>query len=363
MKFTIQQPEFLRALERASRAVSGRATLPALGSILIEATETGVTASATDLEMTIVAPAEARVGSFGGVLIPARRIIDAVKGMEGEISFSMDAKHVASLKAGRASAKLCGLASTEAAPLQRMPEQTRAAFDSPNLIFGLRKVAPAMGLDQTRAVLLGVAMQERNGEILLTATDGRRLHRSPIDCSAAPGGLRIIIPSGAVNAVIGLATSSAASVHVSSSLIEIGGEGWALTSKLIDGNSPNFEQVIPAESETTMRCDREALLDAVSACSKMAASDKFSAASIKIACSGPECEVIGASADVGEARRVVPLAVPSELTISLNPAYLVAMLRASASDVVALEYTDSMSPVAIREPQFLAVAMPMRTTN
>ena len=229
---------------------------------------------------------------------------------------------------------------------------------------GLKKTSYAISTDETRYVLNGIFTSFHDGKMTLVATDGRRLAMVDSDLEVtASHETDVIIPSKAVQELQRLLGESGdVIVKLSDSQISFAIGDSLLCSKLIEGNYPNYRQVIPGDSNERVVISREALLETVRRVSLLS-SEKSN--SVKLVFSENRIEVTANSPDVGEAQESMDVIYQGPpMQIAFNPEFLQAPLRALDSDDVYLDLIDEMSPGVLRiEGTFLYVLMPMRVTN
>jgi DNA polymerase-3 subunit beta len=365
MKFRISKEAFLDGLQKVQHVVSSRTTLPILSNVLIVAKDGRIQFTTTDLDVGITGSVEAQIDKEGATTLPARRLVSIVRELPtSEIEVSVDAKNHASIRSGPAFFKIIGLSEAEFPPLPDF--QGSKEFRIPQLVLrdGLRKTAYAISSDETRYVLNGIYASFRDGKMTLVATDGRRLAMVDSDLEfPASHETDVIIPTKAVQElqrllgetgeVIVKLTANQVSFTIGDSL---------LASKLIEGNYPNYRQVIPGDALERVIISREALLETVRRVSLLA-SDKSN--SVKLVFSENQIEVTANSPDVGEAQESMDVIYQGKpMQIAFNPEFLQAPLRALETADVYLDLIDEMSPGVLRiEGTFLYVLMPMRVTH
>ena len=365
MKFRISKEAFLDGLQKVQHVVSSRTTLPILSNVLIVAKDGRIQFTTTDLDVGITGSVEAQIDKEGATTLPARRLVSIVRELPtSEIEVSVDAKNHASIRSGPAYFKIIGLSEAEFPPLPDF--QGSKKFRIPQVVLrdGLRKTAYAISSDETRYVLNGIFASFHDGKMTLVATDGRRLAMVDSDLEfPASHETDVIIPTKAVQElqrllgdtgeVIVKLTDNQVSFTIGDSL---------LASKLIEGNYPNYRQVIPGDALERVVISREALLETVRRVSLLA-SDKSN--SVKLVFSENQIEVTANSPDVGEAQESMDVIYQGKpMQIAFNPEFLQAPLRALETTDVYLDLIDEMSPGVLRiEGTFLYVLMPMRVTH
>jgi len=365
MKFRISKEAFLDGLQKVQHVVSSRTTLPILSNVLIVAKDGRIQFTTTDLDVGITGSVEAQIDKEGSTTLPARRLVSIVRELPtSEVEVSVDGKNHASIRSGPSFFKIIGLSEAEFPPLPDF--QGSKEFRIPQVVLrdGLRKTSYAISSDETRYVLNGIFASFREGKMTLVATDGRRLAMVDSDLEfPASHETDVIIPTKAVQElqrllgdtgeVIVKLTDNQVSFTIGDSL---------LASKLIEGNYPNYRQVIPGDALERVIISREALLDTVRRVSLLS-SDKSN--SVKLVFSTNQIEVTANSPDVGEAQESMDVIYQGKpMQIAFNPEFLQAPLRNLETDDVYLDLIDEMSPGVLRiEGTFLYVLMPMRVTH
>ena len=229
---------------------------------------------------------------------------------------------------------------------------------------GLRKTSYAISTDETRYVLNGVLFSFKDNKLTLVATDGRRLAMAEIELEFPRSHESdLIIPTKAVTELQRLLTDDGdVKVSMSNGQIAFDLNKTLLVSKLIEGNYPNYRQVIPGEAKERVKLEREMFLNSLRRVSLLA-SDKSH--SVKLNFSKNNLDITANTAGVGEAKE--SLAVPykgREFSIAFNPEFLMAPLRALTEDEVFLDLIDEMSPGVLKiQTPFLYVLMPMRISS
>jgi DNA polymerase-3 subunit beta len=365
MKFRISKEAFLDGLQKVQHVVSSRTTLPILSNVLIVAKDGRIQFTTTDLDVGITGSVEAQIDKEGATTLPAKRLVSIVRELPtSEIEISVDAKNHASIRSGPAFFKIIGLSEAEFPPLPDF--QGSKEFRIPQQVMrdGLRKTSYAISSDETRYVLNGIFASFREGKMTLVATDGRRLAMVDSDLEfPASHETDVIIPTKAVQELQRLLGDTGdVVVKLTDNQISFTIGDSLLASKLIDGNYPNYRQVIPGEALERVIISREALLETVRRVSLLS-SEKSN--SVKLVFSENQIEVTANSPDVGEAQEAMDVIYQGKpMQIAFNPEFLQAPLRNLETTDVYLDLIDEMSPGVLRiEGSFLYVLMPMRVTH
>lgn len=365
MKFTVSKEALLDGLQKVQHVVSTRTTLPILSNVLLVAEGNRLRLTTTDLDVGITGVVEANVSKDGATTLPAKRLVNIIRELPAsEVEISVDAKNVASIQCGPSFFKIIGLGQDDFPPLPDFDGAKEYRIPQALLRDGLKKTAYAISTDETRYVLNGIYTSFREGKLTLVATDGRRLAMVENDLDfPASQETDVIVPTKAVQELQRLlGTEGEVLVRLSDNQISFAIGDHLLVSKLIEGNYPNYRQVIPGESSERVELPREATLETVRRVSLLS-SDKSN--SVKLVFTANQVEVTANSPDVGEARETMEVSYGGkDMQIAFNPEFLKAPLQNLEEETVYLDLIDEMSPGVVRiEGSFLYVIMPMRVTG
>ena len=365
MKFSISKEALLEGLQKVQHVVSTRTTLPILSNVLLVAKNGRLTFTTTDLDVGITGSVEAKIEKEGATTLPAKRLVNIVRELPAsEVEITVDAKNVASIQSGPSFFKIIGLGQEDFPPLPDFEGAKEFRMPQAQLRDGLKKTSYAISTDETRYVLNGIYTSFRDGKLTLVATDGRRLAMVENDLDfPASHETDVIVPTKAVQELQRLlGDAGEVLIRLSDSQISFTIGEHLLISKLIEGNYPNYRQVIPGDSTERVELPRESTLDTVRRVSLLS-SDKSN--SVKLVFGSNVVEVTANSPDVGEARETMEVAYGGKaMQIAFNPEFLMAPLRNLESDTVYLDLIDEMSPGVVRiDGSFLYVIMPMHVTG
>jgi DNA polymerase-3 subunit beta len=365
MKFSVTKEKLLEGLQQVQNVVSTRTTLPILSNVLLQAGEDEIHFTTTDLDVGVRGSCEARVEKGGATTLPARRLFNIVRELPStEIQVDVDGKNAASIRSGQSFFKILGLPEDEFPPLPKFEDAKVVTIRQKDLRDGLRKTSYAISTDETRYVLNGVLFSFKDNKLTLVATDGRRLAMVEIELEFPRSHeTDLIVPTKAVTELQRLLTGDGdVKVSMGSGQIAFDLNKTLLVSKLIEGNYPNYRQVIPAEAKERIKLEREMFLNSVRRVSLLA-SDKSH--SIKLHFSKNNIDITANTPEVGEAKESLAVAYKGrEFSIAFNPEFLMAPLRALGEDEVFLDLIDEMSPGVLKiQTPFLYVLMPMRISS
>jgi DNA polymerase-3 subunit beta len=366
MKFTIAKEQLISGFQAVQNIVSTRTTLPILSNVLFRADENGLQLTATDLDVTVVCSVPAQVATPGAITLPAKRLASLVRELPAsEIELELGEKQTCSIRAGSSFYKVNGLAPEEFPPLPQFQETRCVKAPQATLRNMLRRTSFAISTDESRYVLNGIFISVREDKITMVATDGRRLALAEEEVANPTQG-QFIVPTKAINELNRLLqengdveirfTDNQASFNLKAEQ----GPAIVLISKLVEGNYPNYEQVIPKETKERIGLGREELLQALRRAEIMT-SDKSN--SVKLTFGKNNLAITANTPDVCEARESLAINYKgAEISIAFNPTYLMDPLKALDNDEVFMELSDDLSPGLLKiNGPFLYVIMPMRT--
>src|SRR6201984_102485 len=305
MKFSVTKEKLLEALQQVQNVVSTRTTLPILSNVLLQADETELYLTTTDLDVGVRGTCEAHVDKAGATTLPARRVFNILRELpSSEIQIDVDGKNAASIRSGQSFFKILGLPEDEFPPLPKFESAKVVTMRQKDLRDGLRKTSYAISTDETRYVLNGVLFSFKDNKLTLVATDGRRLAMAEIELEFPRSHESdLIVPTKAVTELQRLLTDNGdVKVAMGSGQIAFDLNKTLLVSKLIEGNYPNYRQVIPGEAKERIPLVREELLQALRRAEIMT-SEK--ANSVKMTFGKNSLAITANSPEVGEARETL----------------------------------------------------------
>jgi DNA polymerase-3 subunit beta len=366
MKLSITKDQIIAGLQAVQNVVSTRTTLPILSNVLLRAEGDHVEFTATDLDVTVVCKVEAKVAKPGATTLPVKKLFGIVRELTGEIEIEVDEKNVASLRSGSSFFKIHGLSADEFPPLPQFKDEKKFSLPQENIRSMIKKTSFAVSTDESRYVLNGIFVSLKDGKMTLVATDGRRLALvdEEVEISEKTAG-EFIVPAKAINELNRLLQDKGeveikfGENQASFALKQEKGFSTVIITKLIEGNYPNYRQVIPGETKERIALSREELVQALRRAEIMT-SEK--ANSVKLNFGKNQLTITANSPEIGEARETIAINYKGkEIAIAFNPRYLIDPLNALANDEVFIELIDELSPGVLKiNGPFLYVVMPMR---
>jgi DNA polymerase III subunit beta len=363
MKCVIAREALLSGLQIVQNVVSTRTTLPILGNALLQAVDGKLIISTTDLDTGIRASVEAEISKGGATTLPARRLFSIIRELPAaELTLEVDSKQVATITSGASFFRIMGLPEEDFPPFPK--GDGAKAFKIPQGVFRdmLKRTAYAISTDESRYVLNGVLLSFKDNKLSLVATDGRRLALVEQDLEFPKGSeVEAILPTKAVQELQRiLRDEEPLNISFAENQVSFDLGNTFLYSKLIEGNYPNYKQVVPAEAKERIVLERELFLNAVR---RVALLSSEKSNSVKLIFSKNNLDITANTPEVGEAKESLPISYKGkEFNIAFNPEFLMDPLKNIEADEIFFDFIDELSPGVIKYKRpFLYVIMPMRT--
>jgi len=367
MNLTIAKDQLLAGLNSVQNIVSTRTTLPILSNVLLRADGNRLELTATDLDVTVTCAVEATVKKGGATTVPVKKLFGIARELaSNEIDMEVDDKNVCAVRSGSSFFKIRGLGAEEFPPPPKFKEDKKVTLPQDKAHAMLKKTCFAISNDESRYVLNGIFFSLKEHKLTMVATDGRRLALADeeVDISATSQG-EFIVPAKAVNELNRLLIGKGeveikfTDNQAAFTLKDDKGHATLVITKLIEGNYPNYKQVIPGEAKERVSFSREELLHALRRAEIMT-SDKQN--SVKLHFTKNNLAITANSPDVGEARETLAINYKGkEMAIAFNPGYLIEPLNALPDEEIFIELIDELSPGVLKiNGPFLYVVMPMR---
>jgi DNA polymerase-3 subunit beta len=362
VKFRCERDVLAEALSTAGRAATGRTgTLPVLSGLRLELVGDRLTVTGTDLELTIQLEAEVGGERDGGVVLPARLAADIVRSLgAGKVEVSVDGDDV-SISGGRSQFAVRPL-SFDDYPRLAAPASSAVTLPSADVGEALRQVVRAASTDEARPILTGVMLTAEADGLRMVATDSYRLAVRDLPGASVLGvDQKVLVPGRALNELARLVNNSSEltlRLGERDATFEIG--TTRLTTRLIEGEFPNYRQLIPPAYPNKLTVARDALSEAIRRV-KLLAKD---ATPIRLQMTADSLRLTAITQDVGNAVEELDAVLEgAELTVAFNPDYFAAGVEAVGADEVTLETLDSLKPAVLRgvgRPDYLYLLMPVR---
>jgi DNA polymerase III subunit beta len=363
VKVTCAKSELTQALSLVGRAVSTRATVQVLGGVLLRASGGQMHLSATDMELSLRLSVEAQVEGDGAVVAPGRLLVDLARLLpESEVVLEHRPEHgVLEVTCGPASYKLNTYSAEDFPKLPDVEGTQTFAVDSSAFLETVSRVARAASRDESRPVLTGVLVRFEGGKLIMAATDSYRMSVKETELTGDTASeLEAIVPARALTELSRIAQDSGElQIGVQENHVVFGaGDVW-LTTRRIDGQFPNYKQLLPETFEHEVALPREEFLEVVRRVSVMAQRNS----PLRLRFAEGEVTVSAQTQDVGEAKESLPVPFTGDaLEIGFNPEFLRDGLESVESDEVALRLISPLRPGLLHSDaeDFSYLIMPIR---
>jgi DNA polymerase-3 subunit beta len=366
------QENLARGLSVVSRAVSNRSTLPVLANVLLKTEDAGLKLTATNLEIGITYWVPGKIETDGATTVPAKLLTDLVNSLPaGErVDLALLAGDILHLKSGRFETHIKGIDADEFPAIGAAGERPTTRIAQNVLRRALAETAFAAASDEARPILTGVLARFEGDQLTLAAADNYRIAVKTIPILDPVPETSVVVPARALNELARILADVEEPVEV----VLAGGrnqilfhlDGIDLVSRLIDGQFPNYQQVVPTAHTTRAVLDREELLRAVRPAA-LIAHESANIVKLAVSADGEPGITVSANAEVGDHVGQVEAGVEGDgTTIAFNARYLADVLTNVTADQFALELNGPLSPGVFKpvgDDHYIHVVMPVRTTS
>ena len=367
LKASCPQGALHEILQIVSRGVSGRSTQPVQNHVFLAADGGRLRLVATDLEyISLDAQVPALVLEEGQVTVPGRIFNEIVAGLPGEevaLEAAVDGKIV--IRCGKAKYDVRGLPAQDFQMLPEVVPDAEFSVAENDLHAVLRQTVFACSPDETRPILTGALFEVRADQLIVVATDTYRLAQRTLPCAGGPeGGRKVIVSARVLNELMRILeadSSDPVTVRLSERLVEFSVRSLKIASRLIEGEYPNYEKVIPTEQDKTVTVSREALERALRRALIVGREDAY-----RVVLRGEDSvlRISASAAEIGQAEEEVDMQLTGEpVEIAFNGRYILDMLDAAGSDEVRISLSGPLNPGTLRaadREDYLYVLMPMQ---
>ena len=372
MKLSVMQENLARGLSVVSRAVSSRSTLPVLANVLLKTEDAGLKLTATNLEIGITYWVPGKIETDGATTVPAKLLTDLVNSLPSgdRVDLELTAGESLHLTCGRFETHVKGIDADEFPAIQTAGERPTTRIAQNVLRQALSETAFAAASDEARPILTGVLARFEGDQLTLAAADNYRIAVKTIPILDAVPETSVVIPARALNELARVLSDVDDPVDVilasARNQVLFHLDGVDLVSRLIDGQFPNYQQVVPTSHTTRAILDREELLRAVRPAA-LIAHESANIVKLQIGGDGETGITVSANAEVGDHVGQVEASVEGDgTTIAFNARYLADVLTNVDADQFALELNGPLSPGVFKpvgDDHYVHVVMPVRTTS
>lgn len=363
MELAFEKENLSKSLQLVQNVAVSRNTLPILSNVLISADSDSITLAATDLEVGIKTKVTGKVLSSGSITVPARKLSDLVRVLpDSEIRLRTLSGDRIEIEYERGLCKINGLSAEE---FPAMPSLSNEYFtlDAETVCTMIQKTAFAVSTEETRFFLNGVYFHINPEMTRMVATDGRRLamatSQSPDSIIEEVG---VIIPTKAANELMRIFYKPEAfKISIMENQILFSTEESTLISRLVEGEYPNYQQIIPLDNDIKISTNSKGLLAAINRVSILAPRTL----SVRLEVGGDNLKVSASAPDVGEAQEEIKINNEGEREVqtAFNAKFIIDALKNIDTEELIIELKDSLSPAVIKpvgDDNYMCLIMPMR---
>lgn len=371
MDLQVLQEKVSKALTTASRFTSQRAQLPVLGNILLTAKKNKVLVSATNLEVSICVSVGAQIEKGGEITVPSKVITDLVNNLQKGVIDITSEKEQVKISAENFSSTVSAMQASDFPSVPKKVKKGSLSLPSEEFINSLSQVLYAASIDETRPVLTGVLFIFKKGKIIMVATDGFRLSQKTLSVKGVKKKEKVILPKNSLNELLRLSGDDekiSFSLDKKENQVIFGMDSIVLATRVLEGEFPDFEKIIPKESKYEVSVDKEELLRAVKLASVFA---RESANVVNLSLKKSSVNISAESQQSGQQETKVDAKVEGEslknpFKIAFNYRFLEEFLNSVEGEDVDLSFSEPNAPGVFTDPKdkdFLHLIMPVKTQN
>lgn len=368
MKINITKESFLEGLQIIQSGLSGRTTLPILYNFLMEAKEGNIKLTRTDMEMATIHNLKAEVLEDGAITVPLKEFSDILKNLPSnkEISLETDSDNKLHIKSGKSKFWVIGTPKSEYPIVPEIEKEETFTVKAKEIKEMIENTIFSSSTQETRYVLNGLLWVNSPEKFEVVATDGRRLALASSMSLSGAKEFKIIVPSKILNEVLKLINikkpgeEDVVEVNVSSNQISFNMTDTTFISRLIEGNFPNYEQVVPSKKNIIFKVNTKELLSSTKRAA-LCASDL--GGTVKYTLGNNSLGITANSSKMDFSDEIKVEYDGEEFNTSFNPQYLIDVLKIIPTDDVVFSFANASQPVLVEpesKEQYKYVIMPVR---
>ncbi len=374
MEIRCKKEDLSTGVQAVDRIVATRSTLPIIGNILFETKKDSIKLSVNNLEMGMEVTIPANIKEEGSVLIPAKTLSGIVSKLPStDINIKKTEKGAVKIAYKQSTFNLNSLSAEEFPVLPKLKDTKTISISPKTFIDMVKQTVFAVSLSEEKFVLNGVLLEtgkndKDDSNIRMVATDGFRLAKRGEKISGTLPQSSVIIPAKAlqeVSKMIAAKEEGELKINISSEQVSFGYNDTYLVSRLIQGQFPDYKQVVPKGSEVKINADTRSFLEA---CERAAVIAGGSSNIVKIKIEKDKLHIIANTPDVGNVDEVVDVSVTGEEKnqIAFNVRLITDVLKVIETDKISLEFSGPLSPGIVKpadDRDYIYIIMPIRTTD
>jgi DNA polymerase-3 subunit beta len=361
MKLQVEKSSLLTGIQKVQNVITTKTALPILSNILIETQTNKIRLTATDLDIGISCVVPVSIQEGGAITMPAKRFADIIKELPGEnINITTKKNNLVIIETEFCQFKVMGLAPEEFPKLPEFKDGEVIQLEQAILKQMLSLTSFAVSFDEARYILHGILFKITKNNLTLVATDGKRLAiiEKKIQQDTDKN-IQIIVPIKTIHELNrNLVDEGNVSLVLGNNQAMFDLGNVVIVSRLIEGEFPAYQQVIPAVSEHKIIIGREEFLLAVRRAALLSTPDYQA---VKLEAFKDKLVISKSTPDVGESREEVSVEYRGkEAAIGFNPYYIIDVLKNLSDEKIEFELTDSEKPGVIRTDGYVYIVLPMR---
>lgn len=368
MKFNVLQEDFSKALSLTSRFTSNRTQLPVLANILLEAGKNTLQISSTNLEISCLVSIGAQIQKQGVLTVPSRTIADVLNNLpSGQVSLT-SSKEQLEIKSQKYKSMVSGMNANDFPSIPKSAGKGVIKIEKQEFSKALQQTLFSVSIDETRPILTGILMFSKANNLYLVATDGFRLSQKQIKFKDLKAFKKVVIPRNVLNEISRMQTEKkdmSFSYKESDSQVIFDMDNVVLSSKILEGEFPNYEGIIPKQTKIKILLDREELKRAIKLASVFA---RDSANVVKFYLKKGKLEILSESKTSGQQKTSLDIKFEKgkgskDFEIAFNYRFLEEYLSSIESEEVSIEFSGQNAPGVFTDPKdnsYLHLIMPVK---
>ena len=370
MKFTCQKTELVQALQIVSKAAASKPQMPVLSGIYLKAEQNQLELQATDYEIGIICHIEADVEEAGTIVLSSRYFQEVTRSLPGEtVSFLYDAAaQITRITSASANFQLMNMPANEFPTIPQLTGTLSFKIKDNVLKDLIKKTAFACSTDEARPVFTGCLLEVGESAVTMVATNTHRLAFKKENLENLNGSIKIIIPARILSELQRIMVSEIpeeVQIICTYNQISFAFDNLYLTSRLIEGQFPDYHRVIPTDFKTRVTLDTAAFLAAVDRVSLIARAGEYNV--IRLEFGAGQVHIFSNNPEIGQAEENVPAVIDGpDVNIAFNAKYVTDVLKTITSDQFYFSLNQTLNPAAIREMDnelFIYIVTPVRTAH
>lgn len=363
MDLQVTQENLSKALGNVARVASGRSTLPILSNVLIKTTGNRVSISATNLDIGITQFIGSKVNQKGSVTVPARLTQDFIASLPASTINLKQQDNRLHIDAGSYQSTINGAPSDDFPVMPTVKDGASISLPAQELKKSLAQVLFAASSDETRPVLTGVLLHNSNGQLILAATDSYRLAQKKVGPIKTP--ISLLVPASALGDLLRVISDSDKEVTITHDeqqvLFRVG--DVELIARLIDGQYPDYQKLIPTTFSTTATVDKSELIS-ISKISSLFSRENAGSITVEVDGKDKTISIQSVASQVGENHSKASAKIKGGGSITLNSRYLLDGVQAMGGETVNFCFNGKLEPIVLTSPEdkdYLHLIMPLKS--